>query len=193
MEEWFEKNQININPTGILVPLPHYQQSTWHSCGAAACRTLGRYYGVGPQGEAAWGKLLSTDKADGTKPINIVSGLRNLGLTVRVEKNLELDQLLTSLDNGNPVMCAIQAYGSHRYYRDLIWCGHWVIAIGYDEKYIFFEDPYVKRRRSFITRNKMVNRWADIDGDGRVYHRLGMTISGRPQNSYNLYKAVRIW
>lgn len=193
MEEWTEKNQIRINPDCICVPLPHYKQEKPHSCGAAACRSLGSYYGVGPSTESEWRKILNSHHNDGTKPVNIVSCLRNLGLTVHVKKNLELEDLFASLNKGNPVLCAIQSYGNPKYYKDIHWCGHWVIAIGYDSRYVFFEDSYVKRRRSFITHAKMFNRWNDIDGDGREYPRLGMTISGVPVNPVNLYQAIRVW
>ena len=192
MEDRAEKNQIRIKSDRIFVPLPHYKQQKEYSCGAAACRSIGLYYNVGPYHETGWRKLLGTNHYVGTKPVNIVSGLRELGLTVRVKKNLQIEDLFASLDQGSPVLCAIQAYSQPNLYRG-IWSGHWVIAIGYDERYIFFEDPYQCRRRSFITHSKMFSRWNDIDSDGREYPRLGMTVSGQAKNPVNLYKAIRVW
>ncbi len=125
-------------------------------------------------------------------PKNIVNCLRKHKLKVRPKKNSTLDDVFQALDDGFPVLCPIQAY-SHSYWYKTIWSGHWVIAIGYNDKHIFFEDSYVKRRRTFMTHNQFEMRWFDIDWEGRYYPQLSLTIAGEPKRAVNLRLAQRIW
>lgn len=191
MDDWQEKNTIRVNPENIAVPLPHYKSLTLTGCGAAAARSIGSYYGVGPTIEADWRKALKTNRG-GTKSVNIANKLRELGLKVRPRKNTSLEELFQSLDEKHPVLCPIQAYGTYHEFRHM-WTGHWVIAIGYNDKYVFFEDSFVKRRRTFLTYSNLETRWYDVDWDGVYYPRFSMTITGEPKRPVNLYLAQRIW
>jgi uncharacterized protein YvpB len=56
--------------------------------------------------------------------------------------------------------------------------GHYVIAIGYDDKKIYFEDPWCATR-SFLKYQELIDRWHDVDTDGKKYVNLGIVIKSQ--------------
>lgn len=58
--------------------------------------------------------------------------------------------------------------------------GHYVVAIGYDEKYIYFEDPSILGGIGYIPKSEFLRRWHDYDMDiTNKYIHYGMSIEGR--------------
>jgi len=176
-----------VNPEFIHFNVPHHRAETSYSCGAAAVRCLAEYYGFGPKGEAAWRKILNTNH-DGTTPKNIVCSLRSFGLKVLVRKNLQIEELISSLDGGWPVICPIQAWGNYRTYRNIN-SGHYVVVIGYDNRNLYFEDSTLRRSRGWMTQIKFFNRWHDTDMYGNYFNQSGLIIKcpWEPVKDYKLF------
>ena len=150
-----------------LINLPKVEQSHKYDCGAAALRSICQYYGVGPDTEDDFIALLGTDH-QGTSHHDIVRIARHLGLHAAAQEHLTLDDLKQLLDRKIPVICAIQAWGDDEKYQRLQ-DGHYVIAIGYDDQYIFFEDPSVHdHARGHLPEGDFVRRWVDTDMDNRT-------------------------
>lgn len=55
--------------------------------------------------------------------------------------------------------------------------GHYVVAIGYDRRNIYFEDPY-KFVRTYLSFEELEIRWHSID-EGKKYLKWGMAVLGR--------------
>ncbi len=124
-----------------LLDLPDVPQAFDYGCGSAISCSVGRYHGVGPEGEAAWAELLGTTPERGTPPESIAGVFQNLGCRVEVLDHMSLEDLRSCHARGWPVICCIQDYGEHRgYSADAD--GHWVAVIGLGMGgYVFVQDP----------------------------------------------------
>ncbi len=185
----------------IKVPLPNVQQLDDFTCGAAAFQAVCCYFGVGPDDPDEFVKILHTSQKAGTKPEEIISWATNFGLCAEAVVDMSIDDLKRHLDAGQPVICSMQAYGptSKRrteytvrkkgHYLDLD--GHYIVAIGYDDKNFYFEDPSLAGRRGFIPIEEFDKRWHEDDSGHKVH--LGLVISvDEPEDPAFLRKAKYI-
>lgn len=150
----------------IKVHLPKVRQSKYYDCGAAIFRSICKLYKKGPKTAKEFIKICKTTK-NGTKPENIVNAAKMFGLAAILIENLKLKDLKIFLDLGIPVICNIQAYG----------IGHYVAAIGYDEEYIYLEDPSLSKHRGYLSYHKFTRRWTDADDNGYVYYHTAIVIA----------------
>lgn len=158
----------------IKVHLPNVNQTTEYTCGAAALRAVGSYFGINWD-EEKYADLLKTNPKHGTDPNSIVSAARALGLRVSARQNMTLDTLKMWLERGIPVICALQAWGDEEQYTKE-GNGHFVVAIGYDKEKIYFEDPSLTKERGFLSCDDFMMRWHDKDSRGRKYVRFGAAV-----------------
>ncbi len=102
---------------------------------------------------------------------------RAFGLKAAKMENMTIRHLMHFIDQHKPVICAMQAWeGEEPDYSDND-SGHYVVAIGYDDNYILFQDPSIKNnRRGRLTHEEFVKRWHDIDKDHRVLTRFGIIV-----------------
>jgi predicted double-glycine peptidase len=166
------------------------QQPENYSCGAAATMSILAYYGVGPEDYAVRKKKLGTTKKNGTDYRRIVAYANTLtkesGLKAEAQPGMTLQQLDQSLDAGRPVICSIQAYDEDDppeqrpgIYKDKNENGHYVVAIGYDQKNYYFMDPSLTGRRGYLPREEFAERWHDDEGTQdkpNVIRHLGLLI-----------------
>ena len=52
------------------------------------------------------------------------------------------------------------------------------MAIGYDQKKLYFEDPF-SFKRTFLGYEELFQRWHDQDARGRKYFQLGIAVYGK--------------
>lgn len=169
------KYNAKIKPGSIKVHLPNVQQNTTFSCGAAALQSIYAYFGVGFASEYDYIKALQTSPDWGTDQSNIIDCAKSLGLNVLYEQ-MTIDGLKSHLNKGRPIITCLQAYGQPSKY-DRNGFGHYVIAIGYDEKYIFFEDPLIYSFRGYLTYKQFERRWHCWGPfDGGICKNVGMVI-----------------
>lgn len=159
-----------------IIPVPIVYQSHNYDCGAAALRAVCQYYGVGPEDEDDFIQACETDPDEGTHPSDIIRAARRFGLRAFAKEGLSVDDLKKLIDLGRPVICAIQAYDSDNDLTDHD-SGHYVVAIGYDDQYILFQDPSIKNnRRGRLSYEDFEKRWHDVDKNGKVLRRFGIII-----------------
>lgn len=177
-------------PKGVIkVPVPNVQQTTNFSCGAAATQSVCCYFGVGPDEQDEYMQKLKAVPDGGTAPADIVKFCKDHGLTAKAVENMTTDSLVAEIEKGRPVICAMQAYGTKKDYKN--WTsGHYVVAIGYDKKNIYFEDPMSTGRRAFLSIEEFAERWYDYDKHGKEYHHLGIVVwkRGRAKASHEAKK-----
>lgn len=175
--EWVELEEANRIPEdAIKIHLPKVEQTTNFSCGSACLRAIADFFGVGPDKEGDFIKLLHSDPEDGTTPANIVKVARMLDLHAFARQGMTIDSLKSRLEKHIPVICALQAYGDTRKYPTKDASGHYVVAIGHDDKSIYFEDPALKKTRGFLPYREFLDRWHDEDANGKKWMRLGIAI-----------------
>lgn len=174
-KEWPKMYRNLPNSRVIKIPLPDVRQSTSFSCGAAVLHAICKYYGVGPDEEEDFIKELGTDPDNGTSPEEIIKGAKKYGLRVIKRHPMCIKSLKCFIDSGKPVILNIQAWGNKRKYANDE-SGHYVTAIGYDGKGVYFHDPSISGMRGFLDYDKLEERWHDSDNKGRSTERLGIVV-----------------
>jgi predicted double-glycine peptidase len=171
-------------PDGVIkIQVPNVQQTKNFSCGAAATQSVCCYFGVGPENQEEYVKRLKTEPNGGTAPADIVKFCKSHNLSVKKVVDMTVDQLTGYLESGKPVICAMQAHGTKKDYKN--WTsGHYVVAIGYDDKHIYFEDPMSTGRRMFLPIHEFEERWHDYDKHGNEYDNLGIVVWKRGHPGY---------
>jgi predicted double-glycine peptidase len=150
-----------------LFNMPDTRQSTEYSCGAAALQAVLGYWGR-DIGEEDLMELLNTDSDSGTFPDDIIRVSHQMGLEAEYSENLTLTDIEDFMREGKPVMIDCQAWRSVSEYNDS-WAvewdnGHWMVIIGLDKEYVYFEDPYILGSRGFMSRPEFLERWHNPRG-----------------------------
>lgn len=171
-----------------VMRLPIFRQATNYTSGAACVMSVMRYakYEFDIR-EDNLSEALGSTEENGTSWHSIVDYLNAVRLddqdtqyfTAHKEENMTVDKLVKELDQGHPVICAIQAWNvdeNEEYSMDLdyseeLGCGHWAVAIGYNKDNIFFMDPSTSGNYTYIPKDKLVARWHDnaYDSNNQSY------------------------
>lgn len=159
----------------IKIDLPNATQMTDYTCGASALQSICAYFGVGPENEWDFEEQMGMP-VTGADPIHITTAARSYGLRVQEYRPMTIAQLERCLDKRRPVILMLQAWGAGAY--DDVWTdGHYVVAIGYDDKRIYVEDPSIHGSRGYLRRDELEARWHDVEGeDNHHTDRLGIAI-----------------
>ena len=149
-----------------IIPYPETRQVFNYDCGANALVSVLVFAGL-EEREDRVALLAGTTKA-GTDTEGIVRVLRYYGLPRRARQQMNVNDLRRAIDAGHPTLLTLQAYReSNRPYRELWDDGHWVVAIGHDERRILFEDPSAFHR-TWLADEELRQRWHDMDRGKRI-------------------------
>jgi len=176
-----------IPSDAIKVPLPDTIQQKNYSCGAAAIMSISRFFGQrkGLEYEEDFIDMLKSlgmKPNEGTHPYQLRALIKKLKLKKEEYPDMTKEQLISCLDKGRPVIMMLQAYGEDKSGRPLksyvgVWKeGHWVVAIGYDQYGVFFEDPSLEAIRGFIPYKELDERWHDLGPEDEEIEHYGMEI-----------------
>ncbi len=181
-----KKKYYPIPRNAIKVPLPDTRQKTNYSCGAAAVMAVCRYFGVGFDYEDDFIdrlKKLGMEPEVGSHPYQLEDMLRYFKLRRKGFRGMTIRKLKSYLREGLPVIMMLQAYGEDKKtglpfktYKEVLTEGHWVVAIGFDDTGIYFEDPSLEAIRGYIPYNELVERWHDTDYDGKNVQHYGLVV-----------------
>ena len=161
------------------------RQSTEYSCGASALQAVLSYWGK-DLGEQELMKLLHTSPKTGTYVGDIVRVARGLGFTAEVRENLTLGDLQAALEKGMPVIVCGQAWRSREDSDTSVqedWeDGHYIVVLGMDKRYVYYQDPFIKRGKGFVSHRLFEQSWHNVRGktssDAKKQIHLGVFISG---------------
>lgn len=185
-----EKDWV-IPENAIKIPLPDTLQSEDYTCGGVALKAILEYYGAGSFTEKQMEKELHMAK-DGTDPFQLVEVIEKYKLCYLEYRPMTSYQLIDFLNKQKPVMIMLQAWGYLPSYSDVWDNGHWVIAIGYDTKGFYFEDPSSSRKRGYLLFEDLEQRWHDIEGhDEHQVEHYGLVVWGNKivNPNYKIKKA----
>lgn len=154
--------------------LPFVKQHTDFSCGAAILRSIAMRFGVGPDSEADFRKLLNADPETGVEIGAILDLSDALGLQTSYYKGMTDDELRAELDAGRPVILGIQAHGEPGGYETTDDAGHYVGAVDYDQDGVYFMDPAIDGARGYLDWLELNRRWHLAGDDGTRFDRLGI-------------------
>ncbi len=167
-------------------PELHQTSSKTYACGAVALEAVARHFNVGGDGskedngrnEWWFEKHLGTTYSGGTNVSSIVKLAKKIGLVGEEHQPMSDQDLRDALDARKPVICCLQAWGIPAEYPDGWDSGHYIVAIGYTDDLIVFEDPWLNHHRGFMTWEQFAERWHDEDADGTKFVRWGLALSG---------------
>lgn len=176
----------------IKVHVKNVKQEKEYTCGVSALRSILLYYGI-KASEKEMETLAKSTYENGTDTKDLVRVARYYGLRTRCSENMSLENLKKWLDKKRPTILCIQRPWSNYYIRNLL-VGHYVVAIGYDEKCIYFEDPIQdKGYRGCIPTKEFMKRWKDQDSDRKVKFRWGLAVwkDNHPIFPQRIYKVKK--
>ena len=163
-------------PSTLYIQVPLVRQSTNYTCGVAAMQSLLAYYGDYWR-EDRLSKILRADSAQGTNYRNILSFCDSLGYHTKAFTNMSTDSLKHFVDQGYPMLLAIQAWsGAVPDYKNDWNNGHYVLCIGYDDDNYYFMDPSTLGNYTFIPAKDFEERWHDIDQEGMKLYNFALWI-----------------
>jgi predicted double-glycine peptidase len=143
------------------------RQSTEYSCGASALRSVLSYWGTEVD-ESELMRIVGTTSDFGTFPGDIVRGAHALGFRAEARHDLTLDEVAEFTANGDPVIALGQMWRSAAHSHPSVaedWDnGHYVVVLGLDKKYVYFQDPYVRMGKGFVPRKIFEEHWHQIMG-----------------------------
>lgn len=147
--------------------LTRTRQSTEYYCGAAALQAVLSYWGRDVE-QTELAELMHTNAEVGTYPEDIVRGARALGFDAEMREHLTLDEVQRFTAAGDPMIALGQVWRSTRDgARSAVdeWeNGHYIVVLGVDDDYVYFQDPYVRMSKAFVPRKAFVDHWHQIMG-----------------------------
>ena len=174
-----------------LLNFPAFKQTFKYDCGAKVTEAILDYYGIDML-ESEIMKLEGTNCKRGTDIEGVLHVLKQHGLDYTYEK-MSIEKVRQFIDLGVPVIMIVQAWTTRKKVDwETDWSdGHYVIAIGYDNEKLYFEDPYIILR-TFLTFSELKERWHYANGPERQRHfNMGIAVFG-PQNAYTPKKAIHM-
>jgi predicted double-glycine peptidase len=166
--------------------LTRTRQSTEYSCGASALQAVLSYWGRDVD-EAELIELMHTNSEVGTYPEDIVQGARSLGFDAEMKEHLTLDEVQRFTAGGDPVIALGQVWRSHKDRAKSVadeWDnGHYIVVLGVDEDYVYFQDPYVRMSKAFVPRKSFEDHWHQVmggisTGNPKLMH-VGIFVRGK--------------
>ena len=173
-----------------MLDFPRLRQFHKYDCGALVTQAILEYYGFDIRED----KVIKMEKTNrkGTEPKNILKALRKYKLKPKIHK-FTINQIKKFISNGHPVILLIQAWTEKKkvdWEKD--WSdGHYVVAIGFDDKKMYFEDPS-SVMKTYLSFKELEKRWHDSDSriKGKKYIHYGIVVSGKKK--YDGKKAVKM-
>ena len=162
------------NVPKVVINFPELRQIYNFDCGVTALQQVLIYYGIEKR-EDELIKMLDTKKTSieehGTKMSKMVEIAKYFGLDAEIFKNTTIKKIKELIDKKNPVIILMQAWRDYssdnlnweKDYSD----GHYVVAIGYNDTCLFFEDPS-SVVRTYLTFEEFEKRWHDVGDDNKT-------------------------
>jgi predicted double-glycine peptidase len=166
--------------------LTRTRQVTEYSCGACALQAVLSYWGKDVDEEDLM-KVLHTTSEEGTYPENIVRGARALGFEAEAKDKLTLDEVEQFTANGDPMIALAQVWRSEKNSPGAVsedWDnGHYIVVLGVDKDYVYFQDPYARMSKAFVPRKMFVDHWHQVMGGDQKKNpklmQLGIFVRGK--------------
>jgi hypothetical protein len=167
--------------------LSRARQATEYTCGPSALQAVLRYWGK-DVAEDEIAKLAGTTSEVGTFPDDLVRSAQALGFKAEARENLTLDEVAAFTAAGHPVIALAQVWLSARALggksvEDEWDSGHYIVILGVDKDYVYFQDPYAMMSKAFMPRKAFEAHWHQVMGGERAsqpqLRHVGIFVRGR--------------
>ena len=181
--------QFKITPK-VKLDFPELRQIYNYDCGVSAMQQVLIYYGIEKR-EDELIKLLDTKKTTiiehGTKLSKMIEVFKYFALDAEIVRNSNIKEVKKLIDSGVPPIILMQAWRDYSV-GNLDWekdysDGHFVIAIGYNDTCLFFEDP-ASVTRTYLGFEEFEKRWHDLDDNNKTKNNH-VAVIVRGEKKYN--------
>src|SRR3989338_5356020 len=140
-------------------------QETLHAdmCGPAALKILFSYYRINKT-EKELAKISKWQKNKGINDVGIKRSAETLGFNVKIKNNSSFKDIEKWLNKDIPVIVNWFTKGRPDYSESETADGHYSVAVGLDNKFIYLQDPEIGRIRK-IKRKDFLRVWFDFKGE----------------------------
>jgi ABC-type bacteriocin/lantibiotic exporter with double-glycine peptidase domain len=132
-------------------------------CGPASLKIVLDYYGM-EKTETELAKLCRQDKNLGVDDEKIKKAAESLGFKVKIKNNSNFKDIENWLDKNVPVIVNWFTKGRQDYSESEVADGHYSVAVGLDEEYIYLQDPEIGKIRK-LKRDDFMRVWFDFEGE----------------------------
>ncbi len=167
--------------------LSRARQSTEYTCGPSALQAVLRHWGRDVD-EDEIAELAGTTPEVGTFPEDLVRSAKALGFKAEAKEGLTLDEVRAFTAAGHPMIALAQVWLSAkglgtRSVEDEWDSGHYIVVLGVDDDYVYFQDPYVMMSKAFLPRKAFEAHWhqamgGDTAGQPKLRH-VGIFVRGK--------------
>jgi len=178
--------------------LKRTRQVTEYSCGASALQSVLAYWGKDVD-EHELMALMGTTEEEGTYPDKMVHAARALGFEAEAREGLTLDEVREFTESGHPMIALGQVWRSQKSNKPVEdeWdAGHYITVLGVDDEYVYFQDPYVRMCKAFVSRRVFEDHWHQVMGGDLVRNpkimNLGIFVRGKEPAATNLAEEVQL-
>jgi len=148
----------------IILNTKAFQETLYYSyCGPATLKILFGYYGI-DKTEKELAKMAGWNKVLGIDDMGIKKAAEKLGFKVKIKNNSSYKDIQKWLDKGVPVIVNWFTRGRNDYPESETADGHYSLAVGLDDKFIYLQDPEIGKVRK-IKRYDFMRVWFDFKGD----------------------------
>ena len=159
-----------------LLNFPSTRQTNSSNCGPSVVKSILLYYGIDVNEDTLAEEMGTSD--NGTSPNDIVKAFISRGLKVKKGK-MTIDKISKFITEKIPIILCIQAWSKNDInYSKTFKHGHYVVAIGADDKKVYFNDPSIKKDLAYLDHDELMNRWHDVDKNGIRYINFGIAVYG---------------
>jgi uncharacterized protein YvpB len=166
--------ELALRNKQIILPVGHFLQKHWWSCGPSSLKIVLDYYGY---------KVNFKEIVKGTNPNNLskedvtlhedlIGYLKKLRLKYSEKSNSKIKDIERFIQEGIPV---IVDYQDRHFYLG----GHFAVIIGYDDKRFRFSNPSLKRKYEWITKKDFEKNWWAEDKPGKIVKRWMLAVYRR--------------
>jgi len=147
-----------------MLKVKPFQEKLYYSyCGSATLKILFGYYGI-DKTEKELAKMAGWNKVLGIDDMGIKKAAEKLGFKVKIKNNSSYKDIQEWLDKGVPVIVNWFTRGRNDYPESETADGHYSLAVGLDDKFIYLQDPEIGKVRK-IKRYDFMRVWFDFKGD----------------------------
>jgi len=172
-----------------FIEMPLIRQATAYTCGCAATASVLNYWTNEEWPEMELAKILKADDKDGTRYREIADFGRRRGYKVDITQNTTLAQLFALIDKKTPPIVLLQAWPDKPVDWKTDWDdGHYAVALGYDDKNVYFMDPSTTGHYTWIPHGEFMDRWHDIDGASEKVVQFALVLSRSTKPAYDFTK-----
>ena len=158
------KNLIFMINKKILLDVKSFQETlNADMCGPASLKIVLGYYGIS-KSEDELARIVGHKKTLGIDDKGIKTGAERLGFKVKIKNNSSFNDIEVWLKKGVPVIVNWFTRGRTDYGDSSTADGHYSVAMGLDDEFIYLQDPELGAMRK-IARNDFMRIWFDFKGE----------------------------